>query len=162
MNWSIWHRITFYPFKKWQKIVTIFERITIFFIHNLLKQKAVGQCCIFWRNIYLSIFTFKWSVFSLNNMIYIKYYWAYSIIRSYRVILYLCGYNFWFRKFWNWYTWLMDFKATIIIPHKNNCKKSITNLQLYKASGLQSTNFIWLKSDHNLQVLTPFHLQSTT
>ena len=121
--------------------------------------------CQFWwllQDLLGSIFTFKWSVFSLNNMIYIIYYLAYSIIRSYPVILYLCGYNFWFRNFWNWYTWLMDFKATIIIPHKNNCKKSITNLQLYKASGLQSTNFIWLKSDHNLQVLTSFYLQSTT
>ena len=41
-------------------------------------------------------------------------------------------------------------------------KKSITILQLYNASGLQSTNLIVLKSDNNLQVLTPFHLQSTT
>ena len=42
-----------------------------------------------------------------------------------------------------------------------NCKKSITNLQLYKASGLQSTNLFGLKNDHNLQVFTPFHLKST-
>ena len=46
-------------------------------------------------------------------------------------------------------------------PQKN-VKTSITNLQLYKASGPQSTNLIGLKSDHNQQVLTPFHLQSTT
>ena len=42
-------------------------------------------------------------------------------------------------------------------PQKNG-KKSITNLQLYKASGLQSTNLFGLKNDHNLQVFTQFHL----
>ena len=43
----------------------------------------------------------------------------------------------------------------------NKWQKSITNLHLYKASGLQSTNLFALKNDHNLQVFTPFHLQST-
>ena len=57
--------------------------------------------------------------------------------------------------------------ATIVLSqqtsfHTKNGKKSITILQLYNASGLQSTNLIVLKSDNNLQVLTPFHLQSTT
>ena len=42
-------------------------------------------------------------------------------------------------------------------PQKN-CKKSITNLQFYKASGVQSTNLFRLKNDHNLQVFTKFHL----
>ena len=53
-------------------------------------------------------------------------------------------------------------KAMIVILLAKNWNKSITNLQLYKASGLQSTNLIGLKSDHNLQVLAPFHLQSKT
>ena len=46
--------------------------------------------------------------------------------------------------------------------HRKIAKNPITNLQYCKASSLKSTNLIGLKSDHNLQVLTPFHLQSTT
>ena len=45
---------------------------------------------------------------------------------------------------------------------QKNCKTTITNLQLYEASGIQSTNLFGLKSDHNPQAFAPFHLQSTT
>ena len=55
-----------------------------------------------------------------------------------------------------------EFQSNNHQPPQKNGKKSITNLQLYKPSGLQSTNLFGLKNDHNLQVFTQFHLQSTT
>ena len=56
--------------------------------------------------------------------------------------------------------------ATIVLSQQSSFHtqkwQKITILQLYNASGLQSTNLIVLKSDNNLQVLTPFNLQPTT
>ena len=53
-----------------------------------------------------------------------------------------------------YFTIIFGRKSTSTVSEANlqSTIKLCINLQLYKASGLQSTNLIGLKSDHNLQV----------